>query len=650
MLSFFRRIINSKAGVIVTFIVLGIIALAFAAGDVTGLRTGGGGLTGNTVVKVGGQSVTTADLESRMQSELEGARQQQPTITMPSFLAQGGLEGVLDRLVNTLALEEFGHKQGMVISKRAVDGQIASIPGLRGPNGQFDPAIYQQLLSQRRLTDAQVRTDIARDLMSQQLILPTQGATQLPQQVALQYASILLEKREGQIGFIPAAAMATGAAPTDAEIQAAYRRNIARYTVPERRVVRYARVDADTVKSRSTPSDQEIAQAYAQQRPRFAATEKRDVTQVVVLDQAGANALAAKVKAGTPLADAARAAGLEPLTQTGLTKDAYTSASGAAAATSVFGAVKGAVVGPVRGTLGWIVARVDNVVQVPGKTLEQAKPEIVAELTKQKLQQALGAAHDALDDALAKNATFDEAVADQKLAAQQTPALLANGTDPDSPATPANPALAPIVAAAFQMQDGDPAQLVPVGQDGSFAVVALSRVVGASPRPLAQVRDAVVADIRADQARAAARTVAADVLAKVNRGTPLNQALAGTGRTLPPSQPITASRGQLASNPRGAQPGLVLLFSMVQGTAKLLEAPNRAGWLVVKLDRITPGDAKGNTQLIQGTRQELGRIVGREYVDEFARAVRKEVGVKTDTGALARVRSALTGAGQGAGN
>ena len=32
MLSFFRRMVNSRTGVIVTFIVLGLIALAFAAG------------------------------------------------------------------------------------------------------------------------------------------------------------------------------------------------------------------------------------------------------------------------------------------------------------------------------------------------------------------------------------------------------------------------------------------------------------------------------------------------------------------------------------------------------------------------------------------------------------------------------------------
>ncbi|WP_203310974.1 peptidylprolyl isomerase [Sphingomonas beigongshangi] len=651
MLSFFRRIINSKAGVIVTFVVLGVIAIAFAAGDVTGLRGGtSGGLTGNYVVKVGGEKVSVADLESRMQSELQDARQQQPTITMADLIAQGGMQAALDRSVNSLALDEFGHDQGMIVSKRAVDGQIASIPGLRGPNGQFDPAIYQQLLQQRRLTDAQVRSDIARGLMAQQLILPTQGATQFPQKVALPYASLLLEKRDGRIGFIPAQAMDTGAAPSDAEIQAAYRRGIARYTVPQRRTVRYAIVTPDQVKARVAPTDQEIAQVYNEQKVRYAAVQKRDITQVVVLDQAGANALAAKVKGGAALADAARAAGLEPSIQKAMTKDAYRAATSAAAADAVFGAAKGAVVGPVRGALGWIVARVDTIADVPGKTLEQARPEIVAELTKQKQEQALRQIHDALDDSLARNTTFDEAVADQKLTGQQTQPLLTSGINPDAPGTPADPKLAPIVAAAFQMQEGDAAQLVPLGQDGGFALVALGRITPATPRPLAQVRDAVVADIRADRARAAARTLAAQVLAKVNKGMPLAQALAGAGRALPPPQAISAVRGQLAANPRGAQPGLVLMFSMVPGSAKMLEAPNKSGWLIVDLDRVTPGDARGNAQLVTGTRQDLARIVGREYVDQFARAVRNQVGVKTDTGALARVRAELSGANPAAGN
>ena len=56
MLGFFRRIINSRVGVIVSGLVLGIIALAFALGDITGLRSTG--ITGSSVASVGGEKVS----------------------------------------------------------------------------------------------------------------------------------------------------------------------------------------------------------------------------------------------------------------------------------------------------------------------------------------------------------------------------------------------------------------------------------------------------------------------------------------------------------------------------------------------------------------------------------------------------------------
>ncbi len=643
MLSFFRRIINSKAGIVVTFIVLGVIAIAFAAGDITGM-SGGTTLSGDNVATVGGEKVAAAELRSRVQTELQAARQQQPTVTMEQLLGQGGLQSVLDRTINGLALEAFGRGEGMVVSKRSIDGVIASIPGLRGPNGQFDPALYQRLLADQKLTDAQVRTDIARDIIAQQLMLPTQGATQVPMKVALPYASLLLERRSGQVGFVPAKAVDTGAAPTDAELQAFYRRNIARYTIPERRIVRYAMVTPEQVKARAIPTDAEVAAAYKQQASRFAAAEKRTISQVVVLDQSGANAIAAKVKGGTPIADAARAAGLEPSVQTGVTKQGYAAASSAAIADAAFATARGGVFGPVRGPLGWVVAKVDSIEQVAGKTLDQARPELVAELSKQKLQQALADVHDRLDDSLAKNATFDEAVADQKLSAQTTPALLASGINPEAPAQP-DPAVTPVVTAAFQMAEGDPAQLVPVGADGGFAVVALGRVIAAAPRPLAQVRQQVATDVTADRARAAARKLASDILAKVNKGMPLGQAMSGSGRALPPVQPASASRAQLAAQQGNVQPPLALMFSMARGTAKLLEAPNNEGWLIVKLDTIVPGNATGTPAAVAGARSSIGRGVGREYAEQFARAVRNAVGVKTDAAALARVRADLTGNG-----
>lgn len=641
MLSFFRRIINSKVGIIVTFVVLGVIALAFAAGDVTNLSTGTGGLTGNDVAKVGKVDITVADLRGRADEEVQIARQQQPALDMAGFIAAGGLDGTLQRLVTTTALAEFGRAQGMIVSKRAVDGQIASIPALQGPNGQFDEQLYRRILAERKLTDKQVRGDIVRDTLVAQLTGPTIGATQVPQQLAVPYASLLLEKRAGLVGFVPAASVAAGPAPTQAELQAFYARNLRRYGVPERRTIRYALVSADQV--RAQPTDAEIAQAYNQNRAQYQPTEKRTIQQVIVTDQAGAAALAAKVRGGATVAAAATQAGLEASTLTAVTKVDYARQTSAALADQLFAAQRGAVVGPVRGPLGFVVARVEAVEQVPGRTLPQARDEIAATLAKQKSAEALADVHNALDDALAKNATFDEVVADRKLQARATPPLTAQGVNPDAPGQP-DPALAPIVTAAFQAVDGDPPQLVQTGQDGSFAVVAIGNVAPAAPRPFAQIAPRVTADFVADRRRQAARRIAGQVLAKVNGGTALPQALAGAGVSTPAARPISAIRAQLAQAQGGAEPALALMFSMAQGTAKLLEAPQNAGWLIIKLDRIERADASRNTAAIAGARGDIARQVGRELAEQFARAARAEVGVKIDPAAVSRVRADLTGA------
>jgi peptidyl-prolyl cis-trans isomerase D len=645
MLSFFRRIINSRVGIVVTFIVLGVIALAFAAGDVSHLSstfTGGGG---NDVATIGSQAVTVAELRQRAGDEVAAARQRNPQADMAGYLASGQLETSLDRMVTSYALAEFGREQGMVVSKRLVDGQIAGIPGLQGPTGKFDEALYRRILAERKLTDAGIRRDIARDTLVQQLTAPTIGAAQIGEQLALPYASLLLEQRAGKVGFVPVAAMPAGPAPTDAEIATWYGRNLQRYRVPERRTIRYALVTPEQVRAQSVPTEAEIAAAYQRDAAKYRATERRTIGQVIVADKAAADALAAKVRGGTSLADAARAAGLEASTLPAQDKAAYAVQTTAAVADAVFAAPRGAVIGPVRGGLGFIVARVDAVEQVAGRSLAQARGEIVAALTTRKTAEALSQLHDRIDDALGNGATFDEAIKDAKLQPQTTPALTAQGTNPDNPGAAADPALVPLATAAFTAEDGDGPQLVQTGKDGGFAIVAVGQITPAAPRPLAAVRNEVVTAFRADRARQAARKIAAAVLAKVNGGMPLAQALAQAGVPLPPVRAIGGTRADVGRQQGAPDPAMVMMFSMAPGTAKLTEAPQGSGWIVVRVDSSTPGDARRNAAILASAKSELGRGMGAEYAEQFARAVRAGVGVKTDAAALKKVRDELAGQG-----
>jgi len=643
MLAFFRRITKSRLGVFITFAVLIMIAVAFAAGDVSGLGGKGSSMTPTSVATIGKAKLDETDLLSDAKQALGEAQQRQPTLDMAAFVAGGGLDQTLDRSVDLVAFEQFARQQDMVISRALVDKQIAEAPSLRGMDGKFSQKLYDQLLAARRMTDAQFHDELFRTAYAQQLVAPTSGATSVSEKLALPYASLALEKRAGQVAFVPIQAVGAGAAPAAAELQTWYTRNLGRYSVPERRIVRFAMVTADTVKAQATPTDAEIATVYKADAARYAPAEKRDLIQVTVLDQKAADALVAKVKAGTAIDVAARAAGLEPQTLTAFDKAGFTAQSSAAAGTAVFSAASGAVVGPVRTTLGWAVVKVAKIAQVPGKSLDQAKPELVADLTKQKTLAAMSKVHDALDDGISGGSTFDELVKDKKLAALNSPALTITGTDPDNAAAKPDPALTPLVQAAFQAQQGDTPQLVQIGQDGSFALVSLGKVVPAAPRPLAQIHDIAARDFQIDRAQKGARKIAADIVAKVSKGIPLAQALGQAGVALPAPRPMVAARKDIMQNPRGAPPELALMFSMAPKSAKLIEAPNGAGWLIVQLDKTEPGDARSQPQLVAGARGQLSQLVGGEYVQQFASAVRAEIGVKRNAAAIAQVRATLLG-------
>ena len=216
MLSFLRRLTHSKVGVIVTLALLVLIALAFAAGDITRFGGGAGSTVqaGDTVATVGDTKISADQLKGELQSELNAYRQQNPQLTMAQYIQGGGFDATVGRLIDSLALEKFAQKQGMSVSKKAIDGVIAGIPAFQGPNGKFDPALYQQLLQQQRLTDAGVRAQIRQQIYAQMLTDPTRGATQMPEKLALPYASLLLERRTGSIGYVPAAQMPAAASRT----------------------------------------------------------------------------------------------------------------------------------------------------------------------------------------------------------------------------------------------------------------------------------------------------------------------------------------------------------------------------------------------------------------------------------------------------
>lgn len=87
MLSGIRKAINSKVGLIVTFIALGVIALAFALSDLNMVAPGGTtAQPSGQVAQVGNVAITEQNLQDRMRNAVEALRRENPTLTMAQFV------------------------------------------------------------------------------------------------------------------------------------------------------------------------------------------------------------------------------------------------------------------------------------------------------------------------------------------------------------------------------------------------------------------------------------------------------------------------------------------------------------------------------------------------------------------------------------
>jgi peptidyl-prolyl cis-trans isomerase D len=649
MLSFFRRFLGSKIGPYIALAFLALIGIAFAAGDISGhgglsVLSGGGG--GNAA-RVGSQTLTADDLKSRTQRVFEQERRNTPTLQIGAFLGQGALEQIYNQLISGLTVTEYGDRQGMSVSKRMIDAQIASIPAFQDASGNFSQDVFRRLLGQQNVSEKALREDIARDLIGKQIVGPASLGVRLPDSLVLPYASLLLENRIGRVAAIPAESFAPTAAPTEAQLADYYKSNAARFTVPEQRRLRYAVIDLDRFAAASQPTDAEIANSYAANKGAYAASETRTFEQLILPTEAAAKTVATSVQGGKSLAAAAQSAGLAASTLTDQTPEKLSAQSSPAIATAAFAAPEGGLIGPLRAPLGWTLLRVTKIDRKPARTLDQVRPEIVATLKTQKQQKLLSDFTGKIEDQVGNGATFDEVTKDNGLTVENTPYLLSTGQSVQTQGYTASADIQPMLASAFAMAQDDEPQIVPITADKRYALLDVGEIIAAAPPPLAKVREPVIQQYRLFQGNVKAKLIAEQVQAKVAKGAKLEAALAAVGVPLPPVQKAGGLRANVMRGDKPPPPPVAMLFNMTKGSIKTLPIEGGQGYFLVQLDEVQRGDAGKQPQLVEQVRTQLSQVVGNEYADQFEHAIEKQLKVIRDPSVVAKVQQDLRNANGG---
>lgn len=642
MITALRNLFGSTIGKFIALAFIALIGVLFALGDVTG-NASFGGLGGANVAKVGNREIGLGELRERVNQSYNQARQQQPGLTKAAFVESGGLDQVLNQLIDGMAFEQFTTDIGFGVSKRQIDGQIADIPAFSGVSGKFDQKTFENFLRQNGMNEAQLRRELKQQLLLEQIGVPIGSMPRVSLGLARPYAALLLEQRQGQALFIPASAFAPAGDPGDAALKTFLDQNRAKFTVPERRTLQYATFDRSAVPVPAI-SDAEIAKAYKENAAHYAASETRRFAQVIAPDQATANGIAAKVRGGTSLAAAAQAAGLSASTTGDLAQSAYAATTSDAIAKTAFAAKRGDVLGPVQSGLGWVVARVEVVTAKPAQTLAEATPEIRTELGKNKANESIVDYYNAIQDAVNSGASIEEIAADRKLKLEETPALLPSGRAPEMTGFALPPEYAPMVSGAFQAAGEGEAQLATLVENEKFAVYSVKSITAAAPPPFAQIRADLLTEWRFAQGQKVARDKARAIAKATEGGKKLPEAASAAGAAMAGVQTIGGRRADLGQGGKPVPPELALLFSMAKGSVKTLEVPGNRGWMVVALGEVDRPDPKAiDPARVTAIAQPLSPAFGNELVEQFAAEAKRRVGVKINKDLVEQLRKELTG-------
>jgi peptidyl-prolyl cis-trans isomerase D len=353
------------------------------------------------VATVDGRTITQQEWEAAQRRQIDQARAMMgPRFDQKLFETPEAKQEVLDGLVSERAISAEVARSHLAVGNASLAKAIQEQTGLRKPDGSFDLDAYKAFLTSQGLTAQAFEQRIGYQMAVQQLAESVQATSFAPRSVAGRLSDINDQQREVQELLLPIASYASQVKVTDDMVKAYYDKNATLFQVPEQIKAEYVVFNADAVEKQVSVTDAEIADAYNKNKARFSTPEKRSASHILITvpkDAKPADDAAAKAKAQAILGEVqknpnefakiAKAQSQDPgsaelggdlgVVEKGLFDKPVEDA--------IYQLKEGEVSGLVRSSFGYHIVKVTKVVPSTQKTLEEAKPEIVADLKKTKL-------------------------------------------------------------------------------------------------------------------------------------------------------------------------------------------------------------------------------------------------------------------------
>lgn len=582
--------------------------------------------------------ITIEEFRARFEQERQRRRQQEgDAFDAKAFESVANKREILESMIDEKLRSVASQRAGLEVSDAQVRKAIQEIPAFQ-VDGKFNAERYQLALASGvpPQTPAQFQ-DSVRESLRESLVAAGIAQTNFVTDAELdRLMRALGETRDAGVLIMPPPA--PDAAPvTDAEIKSWYDGHIGNFRAKETVSLEYVALDGNSLPPPAPADEATLRQRYEQEKGKFAAAEERLASHILVQVPEGADAAtqkAAEAKAAK-LATDAKAAGADfAALARASSDDTGSKATGGDLGWvskgmmdpdfegALFAMKAGEISGPVKSAFGWHVIQLREVKGSAQQPFEAVRDALAAEQAEADRERAFNELSTRLVDLVYKNPSALAPAAREVGLPLQTMGPVSRDSSEGIFAHAA------VKRAAFSdvlVQDGTVSDPIEIGPSQSVLI----RVTNHTPEralPLAQVREQVVAAIRADRAQKAALKEADALVARVAAGESLEavaaskqlavQALPGLRRGMPiPDAKVVAAIFSAKAPAAGATtPGKVALDD------------GRIALFAVQA--VKPGNpAEASPQERAMLRQQLSQAHGMSDVDVLSRHLRKQMKV-----------------------
>ncbi|ALR75718.1 peptidylprolyl isomerase [[Enterobacter] lignolyticus] len=509
--------LRTAANSVVLKIIFGIIIVSFILTGVSSYLIGGN----NTyAAKVNSQEIGRSQFENAVASE-RNRMQQQLGDRFSELAANENYmktlrQQVLNRLIDEALLDQYAKHLGLAISDQQVKQAIFQTQAFQS-NGKFDNDRFNGIVSQMGMTADQYAQALRNQLETQQLINAIVGTDFMLPGETEQLATLVSQQRIVREATINVDALAAKQQVSDQEISSYYEQHKNEFVSPEQFRVSYIKLDAAAMQE--TASDSDIQSYYDQHQEQFTQPERVRYSVIQTKTEVDAKAVLDALSKGADFAALAKEKSADIISAKNGGDMGWLEASTTPDELKNAGLKeKGQLSGVITSSVGFLVARLDDVQPAKEKPLAEVRDDIAAKVKQEKALDAYYALQQKVSDAASND---NESLA----GAEQVAGMKAVETGwfgRDS--LPSELNFKPVADAIFNGglvgENGAPgsnSDIITVDGDRAF-VLRISEHKAEAVKPLADVKAQVTDIVKHTKAEQQAKLDADKLLAELNAG------------------------------------------------------------------------------------------------------------------------------------